>query len=58
MEFNIGDIIMWYEKYSNGFSYGIVAEIVNQTHCRVVWFDNTLGDDKTYHPKYLRKARF
>jgi hypothetical protein len=57
MDFNIGDIVMWYQEYENGPSYGIVAEIVKGTHCRVVWFDNALVD-KTYHPKYLRKARF
>jgi hypothetical protein len=58
MEFQIGDIIMWYQEYSNGPSYGIVAEILNETHCRIMWFDNTLGDNVDYHHTYLRKARF
>ena len=57
MEFQIGDIIMWYQEYSDGPSYGVIAEIVNQTHCRVVWFDNSI-EDNDYHHTYLRKARF
>jgi hypothetical protein len=58
MEFNIGDIIMWYQEYENGPSYGIIAEILRETHCRIVWFDNALEDNMTYHHTYLRKARF
>ena len=58
MQFNIGDIVMWYQEYSDGPSYGIVADILNETHCRIVWFDNELGDSMTYHHTYLRKARF
>jgi hypothetical protein len=56
MQFQIGDIIMWYQEYGNGPSYGVIAEIKG-THCRVVWFDNSIGDND-YHHTYLRKARF
>jgi len=49
---------MWYQEYSDGHSYGIIAEIIKGTHCRVVWFDNSLGDNADYHHTYLRKARF